>query len=354
MKPLSGNKYLVMGSMSGTSLDGLDLAVVEFTRYFSKWQFEIVACGTTDYPEQWLKQLSIAHTLSGSELLILHNRYGKYLGEQINHFLQVHQLKPILIASHGHTIFHQPEKSFTFQLGNGASIVAETNIPVAADFRTGDVALGGQGAPLVPAGDRLLFPDYEACLNLGGFANISFEQTGNRIAYDICPVNFVLNDLAQQLGLPFDEDGKTGRSGNVYSELLEHLNQLPYYRQTAPKSLGREWVDTFFKPLISNYSITVPDILRTCYEHIAIQIAGSLPVNGKVLITGGGAFNSFLISRLKKYTHCSLVIPQSDLVNYKEAVIFAFLGLLRLLEETNCYASVTGASRDSSTGVVFL
>lgn len=354
MKLHSGNKYLVAGTMSGTSLDGLDLTVVEFTRLESIWEFKFIECTTIDYSQLWRERLTSAHTLTGLELLMLHNEYGIFLGEQINFFLNKHQLKPMLIASHGHTIFHQPERGFTYQLGNGANIAAKTRIPTAADFRTGDVALGGQGAPLVPAGDRLLFANYDACLNLGGFANISLERLGKRIAYDICPVNFVLNNLAQQLGMPFDKDGQTGRSGTIHSCLLDNLNQIPYYRESYPKTLGREWVEEFFNSVLSRYNLPVKDILRTCYEHLALQIAQSLPAQGKVLITGGGAFNTFLIERIQKHVQCKLVIPDNDLVNYKEAMIFAFLGLLRLLEETNCYASVTGARRDSSTGVIVL
>lgn len=207
---------------------------------------------------------------------------------------------------------------------------------------------------MVPVGDRLLFSDYDACLNLGGFANISFEQQGKRIAFDVCPVNFILNDLAQQSGLPFDEDGKLGRSGTIDNVLLEKLNQLFYYRLTPPKTLGREWADAHFKSILHEFRISSADKLRTVYEHIAIQIAASLQQSIRIMITGGGAFNTFLISCLRKHIHGTLEIPGSDLINYKEAIIFAFLGLLRHLEEINCYASVTGAKRDSSTGIIFL
>jgi anhydro-N-acetylmuramic acid kinase len=258
-----------------------------------------------------------------------------------------------LIASHGHTIFHQPEKGFTFQLGNGASIAAETGIPTVADFRTGDVALGGQGAPLVPVGDKLLFSDYESCLNLGGFANISFDQHGKRIAFDICPVNFILNDLAQKSGWPYDTGGELGRSGNMNRELLEQLNQLAFYRQSPPKSLGREWMNHYFMPLMAADEIPLNDQLRTAYEHIAIQISNASPVHGKMLVTGGGAFNTFLIERLKHHLKCEIVIPHAEIIQFKEALVFAFLGLLRFMGEINCYASVTGARRDSSAGVTY-
>ena len=353
MQPPSGNKYLVAGTMSGTSLDGLDLAAVEFHRTNNGWIFKVKAAETEPYPEKWEEKLTTAHTLGGEELIELHNLYGRYTGQQINSFLHRHQLKPVLIASHGHTVFHQPEKGFTFQLGNGASIATETGITTVADFRTGDVALGGQGAPLVPAGDRLLFPRYEACLNLGGFANISFEQNNKRIAFDICPVNFILNDLAQKCGFPYDNQGKLGMTGQLNLELLKSLNGLGFYSQHPPKSLGREWMNEYFMPVITAHNIPVTDIMRTVYEHVALQIAHASPQTGKMLVTGGGAFNTFLIQRVKHYHRGEVVIPDTEIIKFKEAIVFAFLGLLRLLGEINCYASVTGAVRDSSTGVVF-
>ncbi len=353
MKPLSGNKYLVAGTMSGTSLDGLDLAAVEFMYADNLWEFTIVAAKTIQYPSEWEDKLKSAPALSGVQLMELHNDYGRYTGLHINEFLQKNQLIPALIASHGHTIFHQPEKGFTFQLGNGVCIAAETGITTVADFRSGDVALGGQGAPLVPVGDRLLFSKYESCLNLGGFANISFEQNGKRTAFDICPVNFILNELAQKKGKSYDAGGELGRTGKINKELLEQLNRLEFYRQPPPKSLGREWMDNSFLLLMNSFDASVEDKLRTAYEHIALQIANAAPETGRMLVTGGGAYNTFLLERIREHLKCEIVIPSSEIIEYKEALVFAFLGLLRFLEEINCYASVTGARRDSSTGVVY-
>ena len=353
MKPRSGNKWLVVGAMSGTSLDGLDLAAVEFHRFENRWNSSIVAAETVKYSNEWEEQLRMAPELSGNKLVELHNTYGRFTGLQINRFIKAHGLSPHLIASHGHTVFHQPEKGFTFQAGNGACIAAETGITTVADFRTGDVALGGQGAPLVPVGDRLLFPEYQSCLNLGGFANISFEQNGKRIAFDVCPVNFILNDLARKLGKPFDENGNLGKNGKIDTRLLENLNKLNFYNQSPPKSLGKEWMDSHFFPVIEESNLPVQDKLRTAYKHIALQIANSVPGTGKMLVTGGGTFNSFLIEQFRQHLKCEIVIPQPEIINYKEALVFAFLGLLRLLGEINCYASVTGARRDSSTGVIF-
>jgi anhydro-N-acetylmuramic acid kinase len=353
MKPRSGNSWLVVGAMSGTSLDGLDLAAVEFQRFENLWNFSIVADETVEYSNDWEEKLRTAPELPGEKLIELHNDYGRFTGQQINRFMKFHRLLPDLIASHGHTVFHQPEKGFTFQAGNGACIAAETGITTVADFRSGDVALGGQGAPLVPVGDRLLFSEYESCLNLGGFANISFEKNGKRIAFDICPVNFILNDLARKLGKPYDENGDLGRHGTIDNQLLEKLNQLEFYAQNPPKSLGKEWMYRHFFPVTEPSNISIQDKLRTAYEHIAIQIAKATPATGKMLVTGGGAFNSFLMERFRQHLKCEIIIPSSEIINYKEALVFAFLGLLRYLGEVNCYASVTGARRDSCAGVVF-
>lgn len=353
MKPRSGSKWLVVGAMSGTSLDGLDLAAVEFRRIENRWNFSIIAAETVKYSNEWEEKLRTAPEFPGEKLIELHNIYGKFTGQQINRFIKFHQLTPDLIASHGHTVFHQPEKGFTFQAGNGACIAAETGITSVADFRTGDVALGGQGAPLVPVGDHLLFSEYGSCLNLGGFANISFEKNGKRIAFDICPVNFILNDLTLKLGKTYDENGKLGRQGTIDNQLLEKLNKLKFYSQSPPKSLGKEWMDSYFFPVIEESNLSVQDKLRTVYEHIAVQIAKAAPSEGKMLVTGGGAFNSFLLERFRQHLKCEIVIPSSEIINYKEALIFAFLGLLRFLGEVNCYASVTGARRDSSAGMVF-
>ncbi|SHJ71968.1 anhydro-N-acetylmuramic acid kinase [Tangfeifania diversioriginum] len=353
MKPRSGSKYKVIGVMSGTSLDGLDLAAVEFYYNDGKWNFQITAAETVAYGHDWENRLRGSTELSGEKLILLHADYGRFLGKEIKWFMNATGFIPEIIASHGHTVFHQPEKYFTFQVGNGADIAAETGITTVADFRTGDVALGGQGAPLVPVGDRLLFSEYETCLNLGGFANISFEQNGKRIAFDICPANFILNDLVRKLGKPYDENGELGRQGTIDNQLLEKLNQLEFYAQNPPKSLGKEWMDSYFSPVTEESNLSVQDKLRTAYEHIAIQIAKATPATGKVLVTGGGAFNTFLIEQLKTHSSAEIIIPEKQIIDYKEALVFAFLGLLRHLGEVNCYASVTGASRDSSSGVIF-
>lgn len=339
--------------MSGTSLDGLDLTAAAFWQEKGRWHYSLEAALTIPYPVPWQKKLQEAPSLSGEKLIELHSAYGHYTGQAVNQFMQQTGFVPGLIASHGHTVFHQPGRKFTFQLGHGAAIAAETGITTVADFRPGDVALGGQGAPLVPAGDRMLFPEYESCLNLGGFANVSFEKEGKRTAFDICPVNFILNALAVREGKPYDKDGEGGRRGTVDPGLLAQLNELPFYRQDPPKSLGREWMTRHFFPLTDNSSLPVQDKLRTVYEHIATQIARTVP-EGKMLVTGGGAFNTFLIEQIRQKSAATVVLPSPLIISFKEALIFAFLGVLRITGAINCYASVTGASKDSRTGVVFI
>ena len=339
--------------MSGTSLDGLDLVATEFWQKKEKWNFKIVLAKTISYSQNWQNWLSCSPTLSGEKLIELHSKYGRFLGNETKQFINETGFKPDLIASHGHTVFHQPEKGFTYQIGNGADVAVITGITTVSDFRTGDVALGGQGAPLVPIGDKLLFSDYKYCLNLGGFANISFEENNRRIAFDICPVNFILNHFAEKQGLQFDKNGELGKSGKVEIKLLEKLNQIDFYQEQPPKSLGREWVENIFMPVLNNTGISDNDKLRTVYEHIAQQITRISAGSGKMLVTGGGAFNSFLIERIKNLTNAEIVIPSNEIVNFKEALIFAFLGVLKICGQNNCLSSVTGAKHDHSSGIVF-
>ncbi len=283
--------------------------------------------------------------------------YGKYLGEVVNEFIKKHQIIEIdFVASHGHTIFHKPNEGYTFQIGDGQAISNTTGLKVICDFRTQDVDLGGQGAPLVPIGDQLLFSNYDYCLNLGGFANISFQKNNERIAFDICPVNIVLNHYANLLGFDYDAGGKIASNGNVDEKLLNELNAISFYKAPLPKSLGFEFVKTTIFPIIDSFcNLKTETILRTFVAHIVTQISICLNNNpcSKILITGGGAFNTFLIKELKKQTKTSIIIPESDIINYKEALIFALLGVLRSENEVNCLKSVTGALKDHSSGKIF-
>ncbi|GAB3227499.1 anhydro-N-acetylmuramic acid kinase [Algoriphagus aestuariicola] len=356
---MSPEKYSLIGLMSGTSGDGLDVAYVHFDHQ-SDWAFEIVQAKTFAFPSELGSMLLRAHTLSGLELSQLDVDFGKWMGAKVRDFCREFQIKPLAIASHGHTVFHQPSKGLSLQIGNGWALHQACGQKVINDFRMLDVQLGGQGAPLVPIGDRLLFPQVDFCLNLGGIANISMEQDGRRIAFDTCPFNLLLNAEAMHLGKPFDSGGEIARSGEVNLTLFEALNQLPFYQVSSAKSLGREEMEGDFIPLINQYNLAPKDILRTLVEHYAYQIASVIrnSTNNEapsVLITGGGAYNGFFVERLEHYLgkKWQMFDANPELIEFKEAIIFAFLGVLRLRGETNCLASVTGASRDSCGGTIY-
>jgi len=347
--------YRVLGLMSGTSLDGVDLACCKFTFDGYKWNYHVVDAITVSYSEEWRNALGNAQQLDARGLAMLNVNYGRYLGKLAKDFINLQPHVPQLIASHGHTVFHIPQSGLTLQIGHGAELAAITGINTVCDFRSQDVALGGQGAPLVPIGDRLLFGDFDICINLGGFSNISFNKNDQRIAFDISPVNIVLNHLARMAGMEFDRGGAMAASGKIHTELLSALNDLSFYKKNPPKSLGREWVEEFFNPLLNVFDISIADKLRTVTEHIVIQLdknTSNLPP-AKMLITGGGAHNGFLIQRLEEISKHHMIIPDEKTVDFKEAIIFAFLGLLRLLDQPNCLASVTGASRDHVSGAIY-
>jgi anhydro-N-acetylmuramic acid kinase len=348
--------YNVIGVMSGTSLDGVDLAHIHFSISDCKWDYTILDCETIGYDSVWLNNLKKAVDFSSEELLKLNEDYSVLLGNFIKSFIDKHHVKNLdAVCSHGHTILHQPQNGFTLQIGNLPEIAKITNETVVCDFRVQDVQLGGQGAPLVPIGDRILFTDYDYCLNLGGFSNVSFEENGKRIAFDISPVNTVLNYYANQLGLDYDDKGKISKSGKINSDLLNALNALDYYKKPFPKSLGFEFVKTVVLPLMENYAIAIEDKMTTFTEHVGLQTGLALPNSqGKMLITGGGAYNDFLIARMQHYLpNLDLIIPDAKTLEYKEALIFALLGVLKLRNEINVLSSVTGARNDHSSGVVY-
>ena len=344
-------KY-VIGLMSGTSLDGLDMAYVKFnTENLS--DFTIIKGETIPYSKYWFDQLKASFKMSADQLMYLDAAYGQFLGNQVNAFMKRHKIEKVdLIASHGQTVFHRPELGYTTQIGSGAHINAITGIKTICDFRRQDVALGGQGAPLVPIGDRLLFSTYDDCINIGGFANISFEKDRQRLAFDICPANIVLNHYINKIGLNYDNKGQMAATGKIDLKLLRKLNELPEYEENQPKSFGWEMVVNKIIPLIDRQALKLADILKTYVEHIATQI-GRHTHNGKILITGGGAFNDYLIKRIKAHTSGKVIIPDPMLINYKEALIFALLGLLKDMGQVNILASVTGCKQDHSSGVIF-
>ena len=354
--------YKVVGIMSGTSLDGLDIAYCEFVCKGSKdpeWSYSIKAAETIKYGKEWKAMLKRAYSQNHNALKKFDKEYGTFIGKEVLKFIAKKRIYPHFISSHGHTIFHQPDKGITYQAGDGKILSEVCRLPVVCDFRSGDVALGGQGAPLVPLVDKILFSKNRFCLNLGGFANISYDDLkGRRIAFDICPVNIVLNELAIILGHEYDKNGKIASKGKINAELLRRLNALTYYKRKAPKSLGREWVEQVFMPALQEFEIPVQDIARTVCEHIAFQMASTLDLlaskrTDKLLVTGGGVYNKFLMDRIKSVVIAHVVVPNDKTIQFKEAMAFAFLGVLRMRKEINILKSVTGAKRDSSGGTLF-
>lgn len=345
--------FRAIGLMSGTSLDGLDICLVQFEKQNSAWKFQILKAETISYSKDWEDQLRNSIYLSAEKLLELHSEYGFYLGKEVKSFISRHKIENIeVISSHGHTIFHQPQKKFTLQIGDGRAIKLETGLPVVYDFRSQDVLMGGNGAPLVPIGDELLFSEYDACLNLGGFSNISLQFNGKRIAFDIAPVNIVLNKLAQNFNQNFDNNGELAKQGKVNINLLEKLNSLEFYSQSHPKSLGIEWCNKEILHLFTNAD--AKDVLATFTEHAAEQISRVFNQYQlkKVLFTGGGTHNSFLIKKIKEKTKSEIIIPEKEIIDFKEAMIFAFMGVLRINNEINILSSATGSSFDHSSGII--
>ncbi|HKB42942.1 MAG TPA: anhydro-N-acetylmuramic acid kinase [Chitinophagaceae bacterium] len=384
--------YRAIGLMSGSSLDGLDIVYTEFHENAGKWNYEILHADCYPYSDEWITRLKNAVSLPALDYQLLHTDYGHYLGQQVNKFIEKNKLQynVALITSHGHTSFHIPSKRMTAQLGDGAAIAAETQLPVVTDLRALDIALGGQGAPIVPIGEKLLLGDYDFFLNLGGIANLSaknfinkksFQNTegtkypsskgegslGDEVAFDICPANRILNMLANELGKEYDAGGEIAASGKINIPLFEKLNALDYYKQPYPKSLANDFGTDIVYPLIKNTAVETKDALRTYVEHIIIQIKNAITTlktvnsplgdGGKLLATGGGAFNAFLIARLRdnlKETGIGVIIPGSQLVNYKEALIMALIGILRWRQEYNVLSSVTGAAKDSIGGALWI
>ena len=344
------NKYTVIGVMSGTSLDGIDICKCHFNKH-KNWTYRIENGVTIKYSKKWNKTLNSLHSRDEKFINEINIEYGELIGNEINKFIKDNNSDIDFIASHGHTIFHQPEKKMTLQIGDGQTIANTTNLKTISNFRKLDVELNGQGAPLVPIGDLFLFCEYKYCLNLGGFSNISIKKDNGIIAYDICPVNIILNYLSKKINLDYDKEGKIGKSGSVNLDLLQKLNQIDYYKKSYPKSLSREWLENEMLKLDEIKYLKTEDLLATFYEHIGLQIGEKLKDN-LVYISGGGAKNKFLINRIKKYSKSKIIIADQLNLDYKEAIIFGFLGVLKSRNEINCLKDVTGADRDSCSGEI--
>ncbi|MEP7263126.1 MAG: anhydro-N-acetylmuramic acid kinase [Bacteroidota bacterium] len=352
------SRTLVIGLMSGTSLDGIDLAFCDFNKSDTSWSFNLLKAETIPYSPIWKDRLlNLIHT-DGLNYVSTHVALGRMYGTLINEFIAKHNLNPELIASHGHTIFHQPEKGFTAQIGDGSQIAALTGIDTVCDFRSKDLALGGQGAPLVPAGEQLLFRDYRFCLNLGGIANITFNDTALPVAFDVCIANMALNEIAARSGKAYDENGNIASAGKIIPELLIQLNEIEYHKKPFPKSIGREWYEKNILTLLNGNIYSDADLLLTLCEHIGQQIGNALRLfpftpKDKLLVTGGGAFNKTLINCIHNHIPIELVIPNDGIISYKEAIVFAFLGLLNIRGENNVLAPVTGSSRSHTGGALY-
>ncbi len=354
------SNYTIIGMMSGTSLDGIDITCTEYIWNGKNWHFNLLHCKTYKYTKEVSDKLKKSTQLSAIELILLDKKLGKLFGQCVLQFLEEFSIDQQLIhaiASHGHTIFHQPDKGFTYQIGCGTTISLLTNLPVINDFRTKDVLLGGQGAPLVPVGDYQLFSSLaDGFLNIGGISNISFLKEQKIHAFDICPGNLPLNMLINTLGKPYDNQGEIAASGNVNKQLLEALNCLDFYTQVPPKSLGIEWLTKHFYPMLDKFEDSVANKLATICSHIGIQIGEIISKQkiNKVLITGGGAHNSHLISCIKANFNGEIIIPNNQIIEFKEAIIFGYLGALYLEKQTNCLRDVTGSIRNSCSGVLHL
>ena len=340
--------------MSGTSLDGIDMTYVNFQKN-KFWEHKILFAKTFKYDDLWKKKLECSQDLNSNELKILNEQYTQFLAHKINKFIEENSIKEIdFIGSHGHTIFHKPSAGYTFQIGNIQNLANYVGKTIICDFRIGDIMLGGQGAPLVPIGDLLLFKNHDTCLNLGGFSNISIKKNNKIIAYDICAVNTVFNFLSKKIKLEFDNEGSNARKGKLIKDLYDKLENLKYYSLNPPKSLGIEWVKSKIFPLLENFSsFSVYDLMHTYLVHISKEIAKNLNQSNSVLITGGGAYNSFLIEQIRKHTKAELILPERLLIEYKEAIIFGFLGVLKFRKEINCLKSVTGSKKNHSSGKIF-
>jgi anhydro-N-acetylmuramic acid kinase len=370
---LMKEEFYAIGLMSGSSLDGLDICYIRFQVSGFRFEYEILQADCIEYTNEFRERLRNAPNLSAFEFAKLHTELGRYFGQLTSNFILDNKIKNLdFICSHGQTIFHQPNLGFTTQIGCGAQIAAQTNCKVICDLRTSDVANAGQGAPIVPVAERYLFSAYKVFLNIGGIANIAFHEDDKVKAYDVCAANTLLNEFAKQRGLPYDKDGNLARSGNVIQPLLDELNDIAFCKQLAPKSLGTEHIVNDWLPLFDKYENTIEDKLATAVEHIAMQIGkstvhsaqsivgennsigGLLTVDSSLFITGGGAFNSFLVERIQHHTNIKIKVPDVLTIQYKEALAMAFIGLLRILEIPNCLASVTGAKKDVVGGAIYL
>ena len=350
---MKNNKYNVIGIMSGTSCDGLDIAHCLFYKKNNYWIFELINCIDIPYPKQIKDRLLNCSHLDALSLKILDLDLGEFFKNEISKFIQSSESKFDLISSHGHTVFHDPKKKLTYQIGNPFIIYSSIRIPVVFNFRELDVIMSGEGAPLVPYGDKKLFNEFDYCINIGGILNISKLYEKKLIGYDICPGNIILNKFSRKLRKEYDIDGRLSSSGNFNSTLFKVLNEIDYYKGEIPKSLDISYIEKIYYPLFTD--IDPKDILHTYVNHIAYQINNAIQKKkSRVLLTGGGAFNAHILKKISYYNKHDhkFIVPNKDIIIFKEAIIFAFLGFLKLLKKKNISKSVTGSNFSSSSGLI--
>ena len=340
--------------MSGSSLDGVDLAIIDFYKKKNKWKFKLLEFNTISYDYNLKNELSVAHNLNLNQIKKLDSKYTFVLASLINNFLEKLKINIDFVSSHGHTILHQPEKGVTIQIGNNIDLSNLISKKLICDFRSQDVLFGGQGAPLVPVGDYHLFSEFDYTLNLGGFANITNLTNQFPRAHDVCAVNTVLNKLSNELNLDYDSEGRIAMNGNLIKDLKNELDNILFYKDKPPKSLGVEWLNRVVYPILNKYkSFKIEDILYTYSIHISEVLSRELPEGKKILLSGGGSFNNFLIDNIVQKSKSIITIPNKEIINFKEAIIFAFIGVLKIRNEINCFKSVTGACKDHCSGIIY-
>ncbi|MBS1652044.1 MAG: anhydro-N-acetylmuramic acid kinase [Bacteroidetes bacterium] len=351
------NSAIILGLMSGTSCDGLDLALCRFFYRNNTFGFKLIKAKTIAYNVQMKKKLSAAFNCNANALMKLNADFASYCANEVNKFNKKNKILPHFISSHGHTVFHEPNNGFSTQIGCGATIAAKTSITTICDYRSIDVALKGQGAPLVPIGDKLLFGKYDACLNLGGIANISYtNKKGNAVAYDICILNMALNYFAEKIGKNYDNRGIIAKNNNFNADLLKKLNTLSYYKKSKNKSLGREYFESIFLNTINKHKLEPQIVISTLTQHFAHVISNEIKLHNlqRVLVTGGGAYNLHLINLINEQINYKLHIPSKEIINFKEAIIFGFLGFLRINHQHNTLKTVTGALKSTCSGAIYV
>lgn len=358
--------YHVLGVMTGSSLDGVDIVYTKITASEKKYSYEILMTDCVKMPAKWKLRISQLVLQNAVTYLKTSAFFGQFLGEILLDFITRNQIENQLdfIASHGQTIFHQPENKFSSQIGDGSVIAAITGFPVICDFRSVDVALGGQGAPVAPIANKLFYPEYSLFLNLGGIGNLAANINGKYVAFDFTAVNLILDKIAKELELEYDDEGKIAAFGNFSETLFDSLNHSIYYNKSYPKSLSGGWVSKVMLPIISRSPLSHADKLHTVVYHVAYQLKNAISMieakenisfskNDKMLATGGGVFNRFLMQIIQEKIGVSVTIPDHQIIKFNEAVLMALMGVMRVRQETNIMSSVTGATYDTIGGAIY-